>query len=491
MIALLIPFVFTPHGAADQLFDRAPTLAQITLIQVAQPEACDDLEKQLKPDLLRTRTGLILVGCGSANECSGEGIVLRCTNQRSPSNRAFLFSWYGDVLHEGSTMGLDGILKAKAGGAPQLAITVKTPRHTSDSALLKAIRHAVPATPFTAVAESKNKAAVEAVQERWMGAAMSGRVSCQFGRDGRAQHLLRAVVGGRRHQPWLRLTLAGAVSNCALASTTVRFKPKQLEAAALKAMQALVKATRRRTQLPISQSKTAGPPRVPLKAATITIGCQGTDQSLCKRHEVPAQKVHLEAFEMDRTEVTVAAYKACVDRKACEAPFVFNAACNWTRKQAQDHPMNCVTWPQAQAFCKAHDGRLPSEAEWVRAARGSEGRTYPWGEEAPTCERAIIRSDSPGCGLHRTWPVASRKLGATPEGIYDLTGNVSEWVADTYLGNGFAHYGIQKPVAPSDATMKVLRGGSMFRRALDQRAGHRDRQPPGRRGPGLGFRCVR
>ena len=316
---------------------------------------------------------------------------------------------------------------------------------------------------------------------------MRGGSSCAFGRDGLSDHLLKATLGGRQASRWIRLTLSGSQSNCALASETLRFGKKPLEQGVRAALQGLIARTRRPVRLEVELPKHKGPERITLAEAEITLGCHPQKDTGCKRHESPPQRVVVKAFQMDRTEVTVRAYRECVERKQCDPPFVFNTSCNWSRKNAEAHPMNCVSWQQAQQFCAAQGGRLPSEAEWARAARGTTGRLYAWGDDAPSCERAMMRSSEPGCGLRSTAPVGSRPRGQTPEGVFDLTGNVAEWVADAYQGNGFA----QQAMPEDDATVeRVQRGGSWYRGVTDLRAGHRERHPAGRRGPGVGFRCV-
>ena len=169
-------------------------------------------------------------------------------------------------------------------------------------------------------------------------------------------------------------------------------------------------------------------------------------------HEYPQHQVTLTGYCIDKTEVTVAAYMQCVASGKCTAaqePSAegFDSLCNGTRADRQNHPVNCVDWNQAAAYCAWAKKRLPSEAEWEYAARGSEGRTYPWGNEAPSAKRlnacgsecralgkrqgkdwAVIYEDSDG--WEATAPVGSFQRGASPFGVLDMAGNVWEWTAD-------------------------------------------------------------
>lgn len=147
------------------------------------------------------------------------------------------------------------------------------------------------------------------------------------------------------------------------------------------------------------------------------------------------------AFCIDRTEVTAGAYHGCTDA-ACGAVEI--GTCADGEEHAQ-YPRNCVTWAQADAYCRWRGGRLPTEAEWEFAAHGADGRLYPWGSEPPDDTRARWGG---ALGLRRlyTAPVGSYPAGASPFGVLDMSGNVSEWVGDT-VGSGH-----------------VVRGGATTRR---------------------------
>ena len=206
-----------------------------------------------------------------------------------------------------------------------------------------------------------------------------------------------------------------------------------------------------------------------------------------KGDEGPVHSVTIKSFQMAKTLVTVAQYRACVDAGACTAPDG-GAYCNFGVSGRADHPVNCVDWNQAKTFSKWVGGRLPSEAEWEYAAR-SAGKDwkYPWGDAAATCETAVIR----GCTSGGTAPVCSKPAGNTRQGLCDMAGNAWEWVQDWYHDsyNG----------APTDGSAwesptgsrRVNRGGSWYFDADLARSAYRGSYDPGRRYNYLGFRPAR
>ncbi len=200
------------------------------------------------------------------------------------------------------------------------------------------------------------------------------------------------------------------------------------------------------------------------------------------RDEHPQHKVTLSSYCLDRTEVTAAAYAQCMTDGRCGAPGT-DQGCTVHGNQ-QDHPVNCVSWDQAEAFCTHAGKRLPTEAEWEHAARGNEAAQYPWGDDEPTSAKLNWRTEHGG-----TMPVGSFPDGATATGIYDLAGNVWEWVADWY-----GPYGEDTvdPKGPATGRNRIARGGgwdldgavgvrSAFRRSIG--ASFHDQR--------LGFRCAR
>lgn len=204
--------------------------------------------------------------------------------------------------------------------------------------------------------------------------------------------------------------------------------------------------------------------------------------------ELPVHEVELSPFWLAQTETTVAQYAVCVDDGACAAPST-NGSCNWGVSGRDDHPVTCVTWFDADAFCEFVGERLPTEAEREFAARSGGDQTYPWGDEDPTCERAVFDDGASGCGEGRTSPVCSKPAGTSEEGVCDLAGNVFEWVNDFY-GDYEEGYHVD-PTGPENGSNRVLRGGAWDIGAQALRASDRGAAGPTGHFGNLGFRCAR
>jgi len=142
-------------------------------------------------------------------------------------------------------------------------------------------------------------------------------------------------------------------------------------------------------------------------------------------NEKPVHQVALASFEMDVTEVTTAQYEACVRAGTCQAAATYSTYCNAGKSDRQGHPINCVSWVDATAFCTWAGRRLPTEEEWEYAARGTYSRTYPWGSAAPDSQLCWNRLSS-GQG---TCGVGSFAAGKSPFGLHDMAGNVWEWTS--------------------------------------------------------------
>jgi eukaryotic-like serine/threonine-protein kinase len=192
--------------------------------------------------------------------------------------------------------------------------------------------------------------------------------------------------------------------------------------------------------------------------------------------ERPARTTSLRPFTVDRTEVTRGDYARCVTARRCKP---VPASLAGPADADARLPVTFVSWSDAQAYCRFAGGRLLTEAEWEKAARGTDGREYPWGDEA-TCDRANwgnFEGEGPCAGKNPGHPVAVGQYptGASPYGVQDLGGNVWEWVADKY---------------EDDAGRRVVRGGSCCSYFVGPRAANRNAWALDHRDADLGFRCA-
>ncbi|MGH8057867.1 MAG: formylglycine-generating enzyme family protein, partial [Candidatus Entotheonellia bacterium] len=189
-------------------------------------------------------------------------------------------------------------------------------------------------------------------------------------------------------------------------------------------------------------------------------------------YEKPVHRVCLAGFEIQKTEATAAQYMACVAIGACTEPDSDSERkCNWKRAGRENHPISCVDWDQGRTFCTSIGGRLPTEAEWEYAARGTDGRKYPWGNQEVDGNRANFcdvnckydwRERAANDGYRETAPVGSFPRGASPFGALDMAGNVSEWVADWHDDTYYQRSPEDNPRGPVSGSKRVERGGGWY-----------------------------
>jgi formylglycine-generating enzyme required for sulfatase activity len=197
--------------------------------------------------------------------------------------------------------------------------------------------------------------------------------------------------------------------------------------------------------------------------------------------EKPAHRMTVASFALDVTEVTVGAYEACVQGGGCSQPGT-DQFCNWGQSGKSRHPINCVDWNQATAFCSWARKRLPTEEEWELAARGTEGRTYPWGAAGPGNQLCWK-----GSGASGTCEVGSHASGATPTGLQDMAGNVWEWTSSQKCPYTSSGYDMNKC-----DSVRISRGGGWGSGdAAWVRGALRNAHAPAYRNGGVGFRCAR
>jgi len=218
---------------------------------------------------------------------------------------------------------------------------------------------------------------------------------------------------------------------------------------------------------------------VRIPAGEFLMGSTDADKD-ARSSEKPQHKVTLDEYLISKYEVTNAQYAAYAQAKGL----------NWSMPQGKEnHPVENVSWDDAVAFCawaSQITGRkitLPTEAQWEKAARGTDGRIYPWGNEAPDNTRANFRTSG-------TTAVGTYPTGKSPYGALDMAGNVYEWTADWYSDTYYASSPASSPQGPTTGQWRVLRGGSWGINSLSVRAASRGCSDPSGRGIAFGFRVA-
>lgn len=232
------------------------------------------------------------------------------------------------------------------------------------------------------------------------------------------------------------------------------------------------------TPLPAEMTDAKGVQMMLVPAGEFMMGSENEDD------ERPVHTVYLDDFYVDTFEVTNILYKACVAVSACDKP---RDTSRYNNSEYANHPVVYVDWDMAQAYCEWRNAKLPTESQWEKVARGTDARIYPWGNSIDTTFANYLNI------IKDTSEVGSYANGRSVYGVYDLAGNVWEWVADHY---GEDYYFTLPPTAnnpagPASGKKRVIRGGSWNDSADVVRSSNRAALDPTAFGTDLGFRCAK
>jgi len=219
---------------------------------------------------------------------------------------------------------------------------------------------------------------------------------------------------------------------------------------------------------------TKGGPMVYVPAGEFLMGCISGDNKCGKWGEKHQHTEFLNAFYIDKYEVTQGEYDECFNSGSCDEG---NGKVSGFEGDRQ--PVVEVDWHHAMLYCKWAGKKLPTEAEWEKAARGTDARAYPWGNEKADCTRAVMDDGGAGCGKKATWEVGSKPSGASPYGAMDMAGNVWEWVLDGHFESSPGIFS------------GFIRGGAWNTSSEFLRASNRESAALVDRDTSIGFRCAR
>lgn len=269
--------------------------------------------------------------------------------------------------------------------------------------------------------------------------------------------------------------------------TSVLLTPAPTEAPPTETSVALPSATPTLGVGSVRVSASDGMAQVFVPAGEFLMGAAETDRN-ATAFERPQHSVYVDAFWIDQTEVTNAMYAACVEAGGCLVPISFGSETHleYFGNPTFDHyPVLYVSWANARAYCQWADRRLPTEAEWEKAARGPDGQMFPWGDAVPNPSRTNFNEN-----VGDTSAVGGFPTNVSYYGALDMAGNVREWVSDWYSGLYYATSPAANPQGPTSGTARVLRGGAWDSELSEIRAAARFSFGPTNRQNFIGFRCA-